>query len=161
EALAEAQVSLNKATVEVQKEIEQMEVKGLPPPAPRQAGKPKVYTITLPGAQASKVNYRWVELSAPERRALALDSAAKDDQKPSATWKELARARGQAIQLPVPGEKGKLLMQGALFYSRPCRNKDLTEEQRQTKQVDYYVLVRNDEFDPKTGKVRPALTGRC
>jgi preprotein translocase subunit SecD len=60
----------------------------------------------------------------------------------------------QEMQWPLPW-----LMQGALFYARPCTNRKLTEEDRDRKRFDYFVLAREPEIDTATGLPTPSIDG--
>lgn len=121
---------------------------GLPPPAPRdETGKPKAYKIPTRGSP-SWVTYSWVELGPQERRALNLDNAARNDSTRNTVWYLAKNARDkEAIQLPeVAGSSERLLLQGALFYSRECVDRNLPEDERRDKEVEYFVLTRDPEF---------------
>jgi SecD/SecF fusion protein len=140
-------------------EIQDAQNQGLPPPGPRNDdGEPRKYDLILARGQKSTVSYSWVELSEAERRSLNLDNAARDDPRRDAAWKEAFAHRGKARQLPETHE-GALMMQGALFYSRACKDGNLPEEERRKKDVDYFVLARDPEFDPVTGKHTPDIDG--
>jgi preprotein translocase subunit SecD len=151
------------ADPERKKDLEQAQQKGLPPPGPFVPGKaePKQFTIKLHGNDCI-VAYSWVELGPHERLTLGLNNDAEKDDKRNAAWLAMAKARekGLAVQLPPPepGTVGKLL-QGALFYSRVCQDQNLSNEVRQKKKYDYFVLARNPEIDPATGKEVPRLDG--
>ncbi len=140
---------------------------GLPPPAPRdETGKPKRYTIKTRGAD-SIVTYSWVELGPQERRALNLDNAARNDSTRNTGWYLMKNARDkEAIQLPEPmGGTDRHLLQGALFFSRECVDRNLPEDERRTKEIEYFVLTRDAEFDQSIGGERsdvrtPAITGK-
>jgi SecD/SecF fusion protein len=162
QAIDEAMTLLNRGTPEVSKALEEAQVAGLPPPEPRNgglAGPAKDYEIRLPRGHKSCVTYRWVEVGPQERRQLSLDDDARDDPKRDAAWKEAARARGKATTLSAPGTSGWRLLQGALFYSRECKDRNLPEEERRKKQFEYFVLARNPEIDPTTGKETPRIDG--
>src|SRR4029079_6031385 len=47
-----------------------------------------------------------------------------------------------------PTSATRKLLQGALFYSRECQNRNLPEEERRNKKIEYFVLARNPEIDP-------------
>jgi SecD/SecF fusion protein len=142
--------------------LEELQTKGLPPPTAREAGldgPPKEYTVKLPRNAESKVTYSWVELGPQERKSLNLDNAAKNEPGRSRNWQEMANKRGQAVKLKLPQEGGYYL-QGALFYSRECKDVNLPEEERQKKKIEYFVLTRDPEIDPKTGQKTEAITGK-
>jgi preprotein translocase subunit SecD len=119
----------------------------------------------VPAAKSLKstVTYRWVQLGPEAQRLLGLDNAAGKDPKRDAAWKRAKEMRGKATQLPWPDgtDRGpnRHLLQGALFYSRECRNAKLTAVERDRIQVEYFVLVREPEFDPgdPTGQKRAAV----
>src|SRR5262249_29386465 len=48
---------------------------------------------------------------------------------------------------------------GALFFSRECVDRNLPEEERNKKKIEYFVLARNPEIDPDTGKETPKIDG--
>ncbi|HZZ81633.1 MAG TPA: protein translocase subunit SecD [Gemmataceae bacterium] len=126
---------------------------GLPPPGPMdtETGKQKRYKIATRGAP-SIVTYSWVELGPQERRALNLDNAARTDSARSTTWQIAKKDRDKAaLQLPDRRGGDKLLLQGALFYSRDCVDRNLPEDERRKKEVEYFVLTRDPEFDQAVG----------
>jgi len=96
----------------------------------------------------SVVTYRWVEIRPRELRYLDLDNAAESEPARSDTWKQAKAARtdGRATTLRTGVRQ---LWNGALFYSRECQNRNLSEEQRRQQKVEYFVLARNPEIDPK------------
>ncbi len=113
----------------------------------------------------STLSYRWTELGGQQRRTLMLDNAAKDDPRRCTVWRAAAAHRGEALPLPAPvdpaGGPAGFLLHGALFYSRPCKNCRLSEQERDRKAVDYFVLTRDPEFDPTTGKRTADIDGSC
>ena len=132
-----------------QADLEERQKEGLPPPGPRNADKsPEVFAINLPHGNKSLVTYRWVELGPQERKSLNLDNAAEFEKERNGTWGEAKLNRGRATQLHGLGMKKTPLLQGALFYSRECLNRNLPEEERRAKKVEYFVLARNPEIDP-------------
>ena len=138
----------------LQQELKDDQERGLPPPGPREGtGKePKIYDIELPRSQKSKVTYSWVELGPQERRMLGLDNAAEFDPSRNQVWLEAKIKRGKATKLKEPrGTTGaaRFLLQGALFYSRKCEDRNMPEEERRQKAVEYFVLTRDPEIDPK------------
>jgi SecD/SecF fusion protein len=151
----------NKAFLDpkITKEVEEAQEMGKPPPGPRVPGSsdPKVYDIQLPRNQKSTVTYSWVELGPQERRQLNLDNAAEHDPLRNKTWLAAAKERkdkkgkGGATTLPdLSDPQGhRQLLQGALFYSRPCVDRNLPEEERRQKAIEYFVLTRDPEIDPK------------
>ena len=149
------------------KVLEDLRDKGLPPPPPtvngRADGKPKEFALTrLPRGSKSKVTYRWVELGEPERQTLNLNNAAKNAPGGNRAWLDMAAARdaGKAVELSWSNDpSGRKLLHGALFYSRKCTDRNLPEEVRRKKKVEYFVLARNPEIDPATAKETPAIDG--
>ncbi len=139
-------------------ELDNDQLKGLPPPGPRTGGAtgdPKPYTIKLARGETSTVTYSWVELGKQERLQLHLNNLAKSEPGRSGNWAEMAAARAgtYATQLKLPGSGGeRFWLNGALFFSRNCEDRNLPEEERRQKQVEYFVLTRNPEINPATGK---------
>jgi SecD/SecF fusion protein len=137
---------------------------GLPPPGLRGAnGELRKFHLRLAHGQKSIVSYHWVELGPSERQSLNLDAGARDDLVRGDIWKEATAQRGKAAQLPeVGGPMGphaRLLLQGAVFYFRTCEDRNLLEKERQNKELDIFVLARDPEFDPATGKSTPEIDG--
>jgi len=129
-------------------ELKKLGQEGRLPPAPMNAdGKPEFYTLKLPRNQKSRVSYSWVELGKQERRQLGLDNAAQNDAKRNKFWNQMAGVnRGKAMQLEEPSStRGKKILQGALFYSRECKDRNLPEAERTEKKIEYFVLARNPE----------------
>jgi len=141
-------------------ELEDDQNNGLPPPPPRypNSKEPKRFTIKLRGGE-SVVTYAWVELGKQERQQLHLNNTAVQEGQ-SQAWAYLAAKRNQATQIPVTAEASdQKLLQGALFFSRECLDRNLPEEQRRDKKVEYFVLTRMPEIDPVTDKETPAIDG--
>lgn len=174
EAIVEATVTIDNARFDagLKAELADLQAKGLPPPGPR--GPDKTPKQFVPANQKTKRTYSWVELGPQERVALELANKLRVipppengeiDRLPNRgdawTQMETARIQERATQLNGPGHRK--LMQGALFYSRPCTNRNLNEEQRQKKQLDYFILTRNpaiDENGTLVAKGKPrAVTG--
>jgi preprotein translocase subunit SecD len=108
-----------------------------------------------PKAVKSLVTYRWVALDAHELRVLNLDSAAENDPKRNAHWKQAQLKRHKATPLQeqwLGGGSDRQLLQGALFHSRDCKNRQLSAEERNQIKVEYFVLARNPEIDPADPK---------
>jgi preprotein translocase subunit SecD len=166
EAIDVAQRMINderETDTKLRKELADAQADGLPPPGPREAdGQPRVFRIDLASGQTSTVSYRWIELGNPERRALNLDHAPEGPAGDRARQEALRRC-GDAVRLPEPlgppGDQGRFLLQGALFYVRECQNRNLTEDERRKKGLDFYVLARDPELDPATAKPTPNLDG--
>ena len=136
----------------LEKELKELQEKGLPPPGPRNIGakEPTVYEIQLAKNNKSQVTHSWVELGPQERRLLDLDNAAEKDPERKKTWLEAKRYRDMATTLKDPfSSTGRLLLQGALFFSRKCEDHNLSETDRKIKAVEYFVLARDPEIDPK------------
>lgn len=167
EAIDAAQAMIKEereADPKLDQELRHAQENGLPPPGPRDLdGEPRKFQVRLARGLTSTVSYSWVELSANQRRSYHLDNAAKGDLWRDLAWKEAFAHRGQAVKLPegIPRapEQRFLLLQGALFYSRTCEDCNLPEQDRREKEVDYFVLARDPEFDPATGKRTPDIDG--
>lgn len=168
EALADTERMLNKDVLidaKLAQEIKDAQAKGLPPPGPRDAdGSPKRYKLTLARNQPSIVTYSWVELGQIERASLNLDNAAKTDAQRNRAWTEASLHRDQALKLPArsfaTGGQQEYLLQGALYFSRKCEDRNLPEEDRRKKDVEYFVLSRDPEFEPSRPSVRtPDIDG--
>src|SRR5262245_24213511 len=127
---------------DIGEELEKRAKQGLPPPGPRNKD---FWVVKLKG-QSSKLTYSWVELGAQERKALNLDNNAKIDAERSYLWLEAERSRNKATYLT--DRAGRKMLQGALFFSRECKDQNLPEEERRKKQFEYFVLTRDPEFDP-------------
>lgn len=134
--------------------------RGLPPPGPKDSdGKLKRYEIATRGSP-SYVTYSWVELGPQERRALNLDNAARTDATRNSAWHQAANARNFATQLNYTAGNPDKMLQGALFYSRECKDRNLPDEERRKKEIEYFVLTRDPEFESKTSEVRkPKIDG--
>ena len=141
-------------------ELEDDQNTGLPPPPPRNpdSKEPKRFTIKLRGGE-STVTYSWVELGKQERQQLQLNNTAVQDGKGRA-WAYLAARRNLATQIPIFDEsKEEKMLQGALFFSRECLDRNLPEEERRDKKIEYFILTRNPEIDPATDKETPRIDG--
>jgi len=161
-AIEDAKNLINSTDPEVVSALKEDREKGLPPPAPhvrKLKGELKRYALTLSHGNKSEVTYSWVELGPQERRALNLDNAASKDPSRSETWSMVSKERGRALQITPKGVDSHPLFQGALFYSRPCEDRNLPEEERRKKQFEYFVLTRNPEIDPATGQETPKIDG--
>jgi SecD/SecF fusion protein len=143
--------------------------KGMSPPGPRRPGTQdaEAYEINLPRNNKSRVTYGWVELGPQERTQLGLNNASgKDLTKKGSTWREAKAHRNEAFRLPDPNYasgSNRFLLQGALFYSRVCQDRNLPEEERSNKAVEYFLLTRNPEIDPNDPlgkKETPKIDGR-
>ncbi len=99
-----------------------------------------------------KHSYSWIELDRQERAVLNLDNSSESDPARSSFWKEAAEARASNKALRVARLGGDLL------YSRPCEDLNLPKDEREKKRFEYFVLTRDPEFDPVTGKSK-AITG--
>ncbi len=134
--------------------------RGLPPPGPKDTdGKLKRYEIATRGGP-SYVTYSWVELGPQERRQLNLDNAARTDSQRSSAWHQAKNARNFASQLNYTVGNPEKMLQGALFYSRECKDRNLPDEERRKKEIEYFVLTRDPEFEGKTSEVRkPKIDG--
>lgn len=155
----DAKALLNSDLAAVQERIKKAQETGMPPPAPEGQ-----YTLKLPNNQISIVKYEWVELGPQERKSLNLDNASKNDPDPrvSHRWKEaLFKSKSEKAFHIVDSPGGtKNILQGALFFRRECKNRNLPEEERRKKDVEYYVLTRTPEYeeaDPT--KQTPKISG--
>jgi SecD/SecF fusion protein len=159
EGIKAAKAIINKDDAALKEKIKKAQDIGLPPPAPEDQ-----YTIALPNSQKSIVKYEWVELGPQERRTLHLDNASKNDpdQRVSHAWKEAlfkSKSEGAFHITEGPGSVRNVL-QGALFYRRECKNRNLPEEERRRKETEYFVLTRTPEFDPADlSKQTPKIGG--
>jgi SecD/SecF fusion protein len=146
-------------------ELDDAQQQGVPPPVFREMLdgelKAKRYEIVTARNVRSKVTYSWVELGPQERRALNLDNAARSDSTRNTAWHYASTQRGKATTLPeLAGSSERHLLQGALFYSRECKDRNLPEEERRAKQFEYFVLTRDPEFESTTSEVRtPKIDG--
>ena len=60
-----------------------------------------------------------------------VDTAARTDPSRNAAWHFAFVNRNKAAQLPeVAGQTDRYLLQGSLFYSRECKDRNLPEEER-------------------------------
>ena len=150
EAIEAAKSMLNNVETEssMKQELDEDQNSGLPPPAPRTANKePKVFTIKLRGGD-SQVTYSWVELGPQERQDLGLNNNALAEGNRGQAWSYLNTYRRKAVQIPMFGvdSEGRKVLQGALFYSRECQDRNMPEEERRRKKYEYFVLTRNPEI---------------
>src|SRR5262249_28321907 len=93
--------------------------------------------------------YSWVEASDAEVRSLCLTEGVGEegpDDFRGAQRLRVAKARDKGKTVPInPGL--------ALLFSRQCVNKHLTNQEREKKKFDFFVLTRDPEPDK-------AITGR-
>ena len=82
--------------------------------------------------------------AAQERRALELDNAARND--PSRGYSISQVKPDKAFSLN--NQRGRPLWNGALFFARKCQDRNLPDEERRSKEWEYFVLTRDPEFDP-------------
>lgn len=142
-----------KKTIDEARDLEERAKKGQPPPPP-----PGVFEINLPRGYKSRVTYSWVELGPQERKQLNLDNAARNDTTRSGTWIEATKEMNKAIQLRY--QDGKPMLQGALFLTRKCEDRNLPDEERRQKEYEYFVLTRDPEFvDATDTKRTPKIDG--
>ncbi len=164
-AIEEAKDLINKKAGKPK--LEEWQVKGLPPVGPtrngQSDGEPKAYELTTLQRGKSIVTYSWVELGPQERQQLGLNNAARTEPGRGDNWFKMKSAREQgtpATQLDIPLDaKNRKQLGGALFFSRVCEDRNLPEEERRKKQIEYFVLTRNPEIDEKTGKETPRVDG--
>lgn len=132
-------------------ELEDLAKKGLPPPPPTREDDPTntklaFFKLNLPKGNKSVVSYSWVELGPQERKALHLDNAARNESNRNSTWLDAQKLMNTAGRLNDLG--GKPLLQGALFFTRRCEDRNLPDEERRRKEFEYFVLTRDPEIDP-------------
>jgi SecD/SecF fusion protein len=102
--------------------------------------------------------YSWVELGRDERKSLGLSNANKGGNADT-NWGKVAAARdkGEAVLLTIKGvtsvDKKKSGETSMLIFSRKTENDRLSQSDRDDKQFDYFVLLR-DPTSPDT-----AITG--
>ncbi|MCI0457534.1 MAG: protein translocase subunit SecD, partial [Gemmataceae bacterium] len=98
-----------------------------------------------------RYSYSWVELDRQERATLGLNNASANSDR-NRLWKEAAEARAnnRAVRIPDFG--------GALLYSRPAEDRSLSRDERERKKFEYFILTRDPESDPLTGRAK-AITG--
>jgi hypothetical protein len=157
---AMAIINIADANPQLMAELQEAQKSGLPPPAPSNADSkaPKRFSIKLPGGTCM-VTYGWVELGLQELQQLRLHNNAIQ-QGNSQAWDHLAARRNRVTQIPLfGGASDEKMLRGALFFSRECQDRNLTEEQRRQKNVDYFVLARNAEINPVTDKEIARLDG--
>ena len=144
-------------------ELKEDAEKGLPPPGPRDlaTNEPKIYTIKTARGTPSRVTYRWVELGTTERKQLNLDNAARTDTTRNVAWHKAATERNRATELPFGYNTAeKDILQGALFFSRKCEDRNLPEDERRKKEFEYFVLIRDPEFrTDEPSKRTPKIDG--
>jgi serine/threonine protein kinase len=127
------------------RELAERAKRGLPPP-PLRPPEGVGFKTDL-----GEFTYRWVELGPAEREALQVARPA-DKAGASSRWEKAAAARalGEPVVLDDYGR--------ALLFSRACQNQGISEQERANKRVDYFLLVRDPQKDPKTGQSQ-AVTG--
>ncbi len=165
EAIAETKAMFDNPLV--RQDLDERRKSGKLPPAPTRTGMPndilKQYDLSLARGAKSRVTYGWVELGPQERQSLGLDNAARTDPGRGHAWHYLAQRRGEAHQIPPAyrqvDDVRQYMLGGALFYSRECEDRNLPEEERRKKKVEYFVLTRNPEIDPDTAQETPRITG--
>lgn len=157
---AEAIKDAKKAIEESRNALEDLAKGGLPPPGPKGGdGKLRRYKIPTKGSP-SYVTYSWVELGPQERRSLNLDNAARTDSQRNAAWYQAAQQRNFATHLTFQAGATEKMLQGALFYSRECKDRNLPEEERRQKEIEYFVLTRDPEFEDENSEIRkPKIDG--
>jgi SecD/SecF fusion protein len=127
----------------IQEQIKKAQEIGAAPPAPTEQ-----FEISMNG-QKSIVRYEWVELGPQERRSLGLDNAARTEVGRDYAWKEafFLGKGNKAFRIPERQGSDKYILQGALFTRRDCLNRNLPDEERRRKEVEYFVLTRTPEYD--------------
>ena len=127
----------------IQEQIKKAQETGAAPPAPTEQ-----FEISMNG-QKSIVRYEWVELGPQERRSLGLDNAARTEVGRDYAWKEayFLGKGNKAFRIPERQGSDKFVLQGALFCRRDSLNRNIPEEERRRKEVEYFVLTRTPEYD--------------
>jgi hypothetical protein len=152
-AMDDAWDMLNKRTetdAALQVELKERQDKGLPPPPLQLMGEKETttYEISMPNGQSCKVTYSWVELGRHEREILGLYQGGKENPDAEKTWQHMKKNCGRAFWLKDPFSKSRrFLLNGALFYSRACTNRNIKDEDRKKKAIDFFVLVRDPELE--------------
>lgn len=146
DAIETAEAYLAGAATEekVRKELDDRATRGQPPPPP-------VSKDGLVSIQGHIFTYTWLEVSPGELRKLHLLDDDREDERSKEMKASLIAARQK-------GEAVRLASAELLLYSRPCRNRKLTEEERTRKKYDWFVLGRDPERDLITGESK-AITG--
>jgi preprotein translocase subunit SecD len=162
-AIEDAKRMLNEDDPAMKKKLTELQVNGGPPPDLVKPGDnaPTVYAITVAKGQKCRVTYRWVELGPQERASLRLDEANPAGDDAGQPWHDARKNLGKAaVWREFPDRvEGLLAMNGALFYSRECKNRHLKDDAaRAKKAVDYFVLAREPEMD-ENGVPAPRLDG--
>jgi hypothetical protein len=153
-AIDHAKAILNSDDPEMKKQLKELHEKGEPPPMLRLPGEKEatLFSINLTKGEKSLVTYRWVELGPHERRSLNLDKANPDG---GEAWQDAQKNLGKAAAWTEVPNADRHVMSGALFYSRVCENQNVPEKERWKKAVEYFVLVRDPEIDPKVDEKLP------
>src|SRR5262245_22279770 len=116
-------------------DLERRARQGLPPEPPRPSDDAEPWRFT----------YSWFELGKDERRSLGLNNASKD----SPNWKkvEAARAKGEAVVLVndrvTSSDDSKRGSTSMLIWSRKSENLQLSPADRDRKEYEYFILLRN------------------
>jgi SecD/SecF fusion protein len=117
-------------------DLERRARQGLPPEPPK----------PTEDAEPWKYSYSWFELGKDERRALGLNNAAKTTHP---NWKKVADARekGEAVVLlndrVTSSDDSKRGSTTMLVWSRKCENLQLSPIERDRKEFEYFILLRN------------------
>ena len=146
DAIAEAEAYLRRTATEakIRKELDERAARGQPPPPP-------VSKDGFVSVQDHVFTYTWLEVSPHELQLLHLLDDGSEDERPKQMRASVAAARDK-------GEAVRLMSPDLLLYSRPCRNRKLTEEERKQKEYDWFLLSRDQERDLITGESK-AVTG--
>jgi hypothetical protein len=148
---------------EEQKMLKNAASNGLPPPVPAPLdGKEGWKLGPNLNREQNRATYAWIELARQQRWLLGLDNESESnkpntdsekEQKRFHFWRQAAHAREQ-------GKPTVLIAYGStLSYSRGCENQKLSEEQRQARKFEYFLLTRLAERDEETGEDL-VVTGR-
>jgi hypothetical protein len=123
----------------LRRELEEAARAGQPPPGLRAPGEAtaKRYTIRLAAGVSSVVTYRWLRTSKMEEDARGFGGPA---------FAEFMNANvGRAVQVQDPAAAHAKLWGGAVLFRRDGR--------RGAGEAEHFVLARNPEIDPKTGRM--------
>jgi protein-export membrane protein SecD/preprotein translocase SecF subunit len=168
-AIEEIMKYINRDDAKLKEELDKAAQNGLPPPVVTEPGRPdepkKYKKVKLARGAESDLSYSWVELGKQERRLLGFSNDAQSatgrDQYRQKIWLYMDANKDKAVQVPDPRKASEevKLWEGALFYRRECKDRNLPEKERRAKKYEYFVLARNPEYDPKTGEQKP-ITGK-
>jgi SecD/SecF fusion protein len=121
-------------------ELERRARQGMPPPAPARPEDAEGWLST----------YSWIELGRDERRSLGLNNESGKNASPESHWAKVAagREKGEPVLLTINGVRSVANTNDTgfttmLIYSRKTENLRLPAAEREEKQFDYFILLRN------------------